>query len=74
MASEILSVPEEYLNEVIKVIRTGLKGTKVSAAVKKNLVEWCNEEEEYLKELNDDGKKEKKDNRRKSSKAGKKSS
>lgn len=54
MASEILAVPEEYLEEVIKVIRTGLKHTKVSRSVKSNLTKWCNEEEQYLLEMDED--------------------
>lgn len=52
--SETLSIPEEYLEEVIKVIRTGLEHTKVSKTVKSNLRKWCSEEEKYLKTLKDD--------------------
>lgn len=59
MAKEILAVPEEYLQEVINVIRAGLKVTKVSGDVKYNLKKWCNEEEEYLKENNEEDKEEK---------------
>lgn len=51
MASEILAVPEESLAEVIKIIRAGIKATKVSAGTKRSLLEWCKEEEEYLKEM-----------------------
>ena len=55
MASEILAVPEEDLAGVIDVIRAGL-GTahKVKPSVKKNLLKWCKEEEEYLKRLQED--------------------
>jgi hypothetical protein len=52
MASEILSVPEESLAEVIRVIRTGLKNAKfISKDTRANLKKWCDEEEAYLKEL-----------------------
>jgi len=52
VASEILSVPEESLAEVIRVIRTGLKNVKfVSKDTRHNLKKWCDEEEAYLKEL-----------------------
>lgn len=71
MASEVLAVPEEYLQEVINVIRAGLKTTKVSGDTKYNLKKWCNEEEEYLKELNGE---EEKIKTKKSRKKNKKSS
>lgn len=46
MASEVLAVPEAHLLEVIGIIRTGLKNTKeVTPAVKKQLTQWCDEEE-----------------------------
>jgi hypothetical protein len=51
MASEILTIPESRLAEVIAVIRAGLKETKVSPDTKRNLLKWCKEEEEYLKRL-----------------------
>ena len=52
MASEILAVPEENLAEVITVIRTGLKNAKkISKDTRRNLKEWCDGEEAYLKEL-----------------------
>ncbi len=51
MASETLPVPEEHLEEVIKVIREGLKHVKVKPAVSKALKQWCDEEEEYLERL-----------------------
>lgn len=55
MASEILSVPEEHLEDVIRVIRRGLEFTKKSIHkdVCKQLKKWCDEEEEYLKRLNE---------------------
>lgn len=57
MASEILSVPEEYLKEVIKIIRAGVKAcnsgkSEVSAVVEHNLLQWCKDEEAYLRKLN----------------------
>ena len=54
MASELLSVPEENLEEVINVIENGLKHTKVSRDTKRNLKEWCREEKEYLSELQEE--------------------
>jgi len=52
MTNEILSIPEDYLAETIKVIRLGLKAyPEVDAVVEYNLNKWCDEEEEYLKEL-----------------------
>ena len=51
MTSEILTVPEERLEDVIEVIRAGLKTTKVPKDVKYNLSKWCRDEEDYLKRL-----------------------
>jgi hypothetical protein len=49
MTSEILAVPEEYLGEVIDVVRAGLKSKrKLTPSVRKELTKWCNEGEEYL--------------------------
>lgn len=48
MAKEILVVPEECLEEVIKVIRAGLEHVEVSEEVRENLVSWCLDEEDYL--------------------------
>jgi hypothetical protein len=55
MASEILAIPEENLEEVIRIIRTGIKNSNnVSTDVRYNLEKWCKKEEKYLKELNED--------------------
>lgn len=52
MANEILSIPEDYLADVIKIIRLGLKAYHdVDVVVEHALTKWCKEEEEYLKEL-----------------------
>jgi hypothetical protein len=58
MASEILAVPEEHLEEVIKIIRMGLEhfyyGPRhpgVHPDVREQLLKWCDDEEEYLKTL-----------------------
>lgn len=53
MASEILSVPEEHLQDVIKVIRCGLEDCKymISSETRKQLKKWCDDEEKYLKKL-----------------------
>jgi hypothetical protein len=49
MASELLTVPEEHMRDVIKVIRTGLSHTKtVRKEVRDQLTKWCREEELYL--------------------------
>jgi len=51
MATEVLAVPEEHLDEVIEVLRAGLDvlGKKVSRETRQRLEEWCSEEEDYLK-------------------------
>lgn len=49
MASERLNVPEEYLLEVIAVIRAGLNDIVVSEVTHEKLSEWCNEEEGYAR-------------------------
>lgn len=49
MAKEVLAVPEEALPEVIRVIRAGLKAIPdVSSETREALLQWCEEEEEYL--------------------------
>lgn len=53
MTSEILSVPEQHLKSVIKVIRAGLKAVKVPKEVKEALLHWCEEEENYLEDSHD---------------------
>jgi len=56
MTSEILAVPEEHLEDVILVIRNGLKSTKpkhkINREVRTQLTKWCKEEEDYLKRMN----------------------
>ena len=56
MASEILTVPEEHLEDVIYVIRRGLMSTKKSIHkdVLNRLTKWCDEEEEYLKRIKEE--------------------
>jgi len=51
IATEILSVPEDNLEETIKIIRSGLKleWKSISEETKDNLIRWCDEEEEYIK-------------------------
>lgn len=58
MAIETLSFPEEHGREVIRVIRAGLSHLarkrvtkKVTPGVRRQLLKWCKEEEEYLKRL-----------------------
>lgn len=56
MATELLAVPEEHLEEVIKIIRAGMENvTSISFAVKGALTEWCDDEEHYLKRLQEEG-------------------
>ena len=58
MANETLSVPEENLSQVIRVIRAGVQlfdGTPhLDREVRDKLTKWCNEEEQYLRSLEDD--------------------
>jgi hypothetical protein len=53
MATEILSVPEDHLLEVIKVIRAGLKATKddknITPETRQQLTKWCRDEEKYIR-------------------------
>jgi hypothetical protein len=55
MAMEVLAVPEEYLREVIWVIRAGINAAggdghrpMISQGTEEQLLKWCKEEEEYL--------------------------
>lgn len=57
MAKEILSIPEDKLDEVVQVILLGIRVVRdesiddVSDDVIKNLEDWCSDIEEYLKRL-----------------------
>lgn len=53
MASEMLGISEDYLEDGIKVIRAGLKalGDIVPKALREDLEDWCKSEEDYLKRL-----------------------
>lgn len=54
MASELLAVPEYLLLEVIEIIRTGLKHyRKTTSDTKELLIDWCDEEEAYIKGMGD---------------------
>lgn len=57
MAREVLSVPEEHLQEVIRVIRYGLNvaGTSISIETHEQLKKWCEEEEAYQRAICDHG-------------------
>ena len=50
MATEILAIPEEHLQQTIDVIRAGLHviGKLVTKEVFEQLTKWCDEEEQYL--------------------------
>lgn len=54
MAKEILAIPEHHLEDVIHVIRRGLKFTKIDDAVRENLTIWCDKEEKYLATLQEE--------------------
>lgn len=56
MASEILAVPEDRLEEVIAIIRCGLKSYtgRISKDTRKGLKTWCDEEEEYLRRMEEE--------------------
>lgn len=49
MASEILAIKEASLGKFIDFVRTGLLDQVVDKDMRKHLIEWCNEEEEYLR-------------------------
>lgn len=56
MAKEILAVPEQYLGDVIKVIRTGLLfmaqvEQPPDSALVEQLTKWCDEKEAYLRSM-----------------------
>lgn len=60
--SEALYVGEEDLEEVIKIIRTGIKKSDhVSRTVKRNLELWCTDMENYIRELQQDAELENED-------------
>jgi hypothetical protein len=49
MSSETLSIPEENLEEFIKILENGLRVTKkVSKDTKNALYSWIDEEKEYV--------------------------
>ena len=55
MASVTLTIPEENLLEVIKIIRAGLENSpKTKKIVVKQLSKWCVESEEYITSGNDE--------------------
>jgi hypothetical protein len=55
MSAEVLSIPEERLDEVIKVIVYGLAHVDdISEETREALNQWCADEREYLERLNAD--------------------
>jgi hypothetical protein len=54
MAREVLAVPEQHLEDFIKVIRAGLSHTDVDEEVREQLTDWCDDEEAHLQELAED--------------------
>ena len=56
MAKETLAIPEEYLEDVIRILRVGISelddtGIPIREEVENYLWEWCKDEEEYLSRL-----------------------
>lgn len=49
MAKEALYVKEEKLKYVIRILRAGIKIEKPPKEVEEALLQWCEDEEEYLK-------------------------
>jgi len=56
MAKEILAIPEEFLADVIRVIRAGLEHVDYCySETREQLNKWCDEETQYLSvEFTDD--------------------
>lgn len=56
MALETLSIPEEHLADVINVIRAGchLRHDQIDPEVYARLTQWCNDEDDYLHQDDDD--------------------
>lgn len=49
--TETLAVPEQHLLEVCQIIRAGIAARKrVTPEVRRNLLKWCKEEEEYMRQ------------------------
>lgn len=48
MGTEILSIPEEYLQEIIRFIKAGTKKIPLSPDCREGLMDWCNEIETKL--------------------------
>jgi hypothetical protein len=49
MGKEALYVPEEKLKYVIRILRAGIKTEKPPKKVEEALLQWCLDEEDYLK-------------------------
>lgn len=49
MGKEALYVPEEKLKYVIRILREGIKIEKPPKDVSAALLQWCKEEEQYLR-------------------------
>ncbi len=47
MGKEVLAIPEEYLADVIRVLRAGLTVEEVSEEVAEALNGWCDEMEAF---------------------------
>jgi hypothetical protein len=55
MGKESLGVPEEDLEETIRIIRAGLIISQgVTPRVRKGLERWCREGEEYLQRMKEE--------------------
>lgn len=56
MAKEILAIGEDYLQEFIKILETGMveheaSGFEISERLKYSLINWIKEEKEYIKRI-----------------------
>lgn len=53
MATEILVIPEEHLQEVINVLLEGMKTVTLTAEAREALENWIADEERYLHNAED---------------------
>jgi len=51
MPSELLTVPEEHIEEMVRIIQAGMDSIEPSEDLRISLMEWCEEQEEFLQQL-----------------------
>ena len=55
MATEVLAIPEDYLQDVIWIIQAGCLSAKyASNDVREHLEEWCDEMQAYVDSWDDE--------------------